>query len=191
MDNDDVSALLAAAAAGDLKSRSRLFEVVDAELKRIAARQMRNERANHTLQPSALVNEAYIRLLGDAPVRWENRAHFFTTASNTMRRILIDYARNKRAQKRDGALIQVELDTQFPGLRAVDPEVLLTIHAALEKLAAWAARQARVVELKWFGGLTFEEIAKTEQVSLKTVKRDWSMARAWLKTQISPQPDVR
>jgi RNA polymerase sigma factor (TIGR02999 family) len=191
MKSGDVSALLLAATAGDRDSESRLFNVVYAELKRMAAAQLRGERADHTLQPSALVHEAYIRLLGTAPVRWENRAHFFTTAAGTMRRILIDHARAKRARKRDGALQRVELEQEPVALDPHDADSLLTIDEALDRLAAWEPRQARVVELRFFGGLSVEEAAAVLQVSAKTVKRDWSMARAWLKTQIDARADGR
>jgi len=187
----ELSILLAAAAAGDRASESRLFNVVYAELKRMAAAQLRHERRDHTLQPSALVHEAYIRLLGNSPVQWANRAHFFATAAGTMRRVLIDHARARRARKRDGALKRVELDDEADAVAVHDVEGLLLIDSALDKLAEWEPRQARVVELRFFGGLSVEEAADVLQVSSKTVKRDWTMARAWLKTQLDAQPDVR
>jgi RNA polymerase sigma factor (TIGR02999 family) len=180
----EISALLAGASAGDREAQARLFEVVYGELRRMAAGQLRSERRDHTLQPSALVHEAYLRLLGRPDLRWENRAHFFTTAAGTMRRILIDHARTHRARKRHGTLRRVDID-EHPSLFADgDAERWLVVDDALRTLAGWDERQARVVELRFFGGLTVEETADVLQVSPKTVKRDWSMARAWLQTQL-------
>jgi RNA polymerase sigma factor (TIGR02999 family) len=156
----------------------------------MAAAQMRNERPGHTLQPSALVNEAYLRLLGRTDVSWENRAHFFSTAAGTMRRILIDHARARRAQKRDGALQKIDLDA-VPALFADDDaERLLAVDDALQTLAEWDARQAEVVTLKFFAGLSTEEIAAALNVSERTVKRDWRMARAWLLTRLGDAGSV-
>jgi RNA polymerase sigma-70 factor, ECF subfamily len=187
----EVSALLAGARAGDRDCQSRLFEVVYAELRRMAAAQLRNERADHTLQPTALVHEAYVRLLGRSDVAWENRAHFFTTAAGTMRRILVDHARARRAQKRDGALERVGLERAPLVLDDEDANRLLIVNDALDQLAQWDERQARVVELKFFGGLTVEEIAEALGISAKTVKRDWALARAWLLTRLEGEPHVR
>lgn len=187
----DITTLLAAARAGDSDGQSRLFEVVYGELRRIAAGQLRNERAEHTLQPTALVHEAYVRLLGRADLPWENRAHFFTTAAGTMRRILIDHARSRRALKRDGALKRVDLDEEPVIFRDEDAERLIAVDDALQKLAEWDERQARVVELRFFGGLTVDETADVLRVSAKTVKRDWAMARAWLQSQLEGGSHVR
>jgi RNA polymerase sigma factor (TIGR02999 family) len=180
----DITTLLTGARAGDREAQARLFEVVYGELRRMAAGHLRNERRDHTLQPSALVHEAYLRLLGRLDVPWENRAHFFTTAAGTMRRILIDHARTRRAQKRDGALRRVDVEHE-PSAFAVDADAdrLLVVDEALTRLAAWDERQARVVELRFFAGLTVDETAEVLGISSKTVKRDWSMARAWLQTQ--------
>src|SRR5688500_5266886 len=142
----DISALLAAAKAGDRSCESRLYEVVYAELKRMAAAKLRNERADHTLQPSALVNEAYLRLLGPAAAGLENRAHFFKTASGIMRNILVDHARARRAHKRDGALQRVDLDFEPMVFADTDLERMIAVDEALTKLAEWDARQAKVVE---------------------------------------------
>ena len=187
----DITTLLTGARAGDREAQARLFEVVYGELRRMAARHLRNERRDHTLQPSALVHEAYLRLLGRLDVAWENRAHFFTTAAGTMRRILIDYARARRAQKRDGALHRVDVEDE-PSAFAVDADAdrLLVVDDALTRLAAWDRRQARVVELRFFGGLTIDETAEVLRISPKTVKRDWSMARAWLQTQLEEDERV-
>jgi RNA polymerase sigma factor (TIGR02999 family) len=180
----ELTTLLAAARAGDRDCQSRLFEVVYAELRRIAAGQLRGERPDHTLQPTALVHEAYVRLLGRGNIAWENRAHFFSTAAGTMRRILIDHARARRADKREGKLKRVDLDQEPAAFDDQDAERLLVVDEALNKLAQWDERQARVVELRFFGGLTVEEAAEVLGVSPKTVKRDWAMARAWLQTQL-------
>jgi RNA polymerase sigma-70 factor, ECF subfamily len=183
MDSKAISKLIVAARAGDSASQSRLFEAVYAELKRMASGYLRYERPDHTLQPSALVNEAYIRMLG-VHAGWENRAHFFVTASGVMRRILVDHARKRRADKRDGKLQRVTLDWEIAGAADEDVEQVLAIHAAVERLAEWDPRQAKVVELRYFSGFTVPEIAEILEVSEKTVKRDWSMARAWLQTQL-------
>jgi RNA polymerase sigma factor (TIGR02999 family) len=180
----DITALLTSARAGDGQAQARLFDAVYGELRRIAAGELRKERPDHTLQPSALVHEAYLRLLGRDDVPWENRAHFFVTAAGTMRRVLIDYARQQRARKRFGALRRVDLEEQLAIVADTDLERLLVVDDALRKLAAWDERQARVVELRFFGGLTVEETADVLQISPKTVKRDWRMARAWLQTQL-------
>ena len=179
---EDVSALLVRASAGDRQCEARLFEVVYDELRRIAAAQLRNERPDHTLQGSALVNEAYLRLFGRQPATFVNRAHFFSIAASTMRRILIDHARARHAEKRQlppgHAASQESLVVDRDAVR------LLAVDAALRRLAEWDARQAKVVELRFFGGLTVEETADALGISSKTVKRDWSLARAWLHTQI-------
>ena len=190
MSQGDITALLAAARRGDHESQGRLFDVVYHQLHGMAAAQMRKERPGHTLQPSALVNEAYLRLLGRGDVPWENRAHFFTTAAGTMRRILIDHARAKRAGKRDGALHRVDLD-DAPALFADDDaDRLIAVDDALQTLAEWDARQATVVSLKFFAGLSTEEIASALNVSERTIKRDWSMARAWLLSRLGARSGV-
>jgi len=179
----DITGLLAAARGGDVSAQGRLFDSVYRELKILAAARLRGERADHTLQPSALVNEAYIRFLGRADVPWENRAHFFATAAGTMRRILIDHARAKRADKRDGALHRVELDDAI-ALADKDVDGLIAVDEALRELAEWDERQATVVNLKVFAGLQCEEIAEALKISERTVKRDWRTARAWLITRL-------
>jgi RNA polymerase sigma factor (TIGR02999 family) len=189
MKSGDVSALLAGAKAGDRTCESRLFDVVYGELRQMAAAKLRHERADHTLQPSALVNEAYVRLLGPAAAGWDNRAHFFKTASGIMRNILVDHARARRAHKRDGALQRVDLDFEPIAFADGDLERTLVIDEALTKLAAWDARQAKVVELRYFVGLDVVETAEILGVSEKTVKRDCSMARDWLYAQLAPSAD--
>jgi len=184
MQTANISALLAGARGGDAVCEGRLFEAVYAELKRMAAAQLRHERADHTLQPSALVNEAYIRMLGAADAGWDNRAHFFTTAAGVMRRILVDHARKRRADKRDGKLQRVDLDWEPLAVADHDVEQVIAIDEALDKLAGWDQRQAKVVELRYFAGFDVVETARILGVSEKTVKRDWSMARAWLHSQL-------
>jgi RNA polymerase sigma factor (TIGR02999 family) len=185
-----VTALLNAWSAGDPAARDQLITVVYQELRWRAAGQLRGERRGHTLQPTALVHEAYVRLLGRSDVPWENRAHFFTTAAGTMRRILVDHARARRAQKRDGALDRVALEGTPFVFDDDDADRLLIVNDALDQLAQWDERQARVVELKFFGGLTVEEIADALGVSAKTVKRDWALARAWLLTRLEGETHV-
>ena len=184
MTTGPITALLAGARAGDDVCESQLFEAVYAELKRMASAQLRNERPDHTLQPSALVNEAYIRMLGAADAGWDNRAHFFKTAAGVMRRILVDHARKRRADKRDGKLQRVELDWEPAAVPDHEVERVLAIDEALTRLAEWDVRQAKVVELRYFAGFDVGETAEILGVSEKTVKRDWSMARAWLQTQL-------
>ena len=179
---EDVSALLVRASAGDRQCEARLFEVVYDELRRIAAAQLRKERPDHTLQGSALVNEAYLRLFGRHPATFVNRAHFFSIAASTMRRILIDHARARQAEKRQSPVGHAVPEDNL--LVDHDADRLLAVDAALRRLAEWDARQAKVVELRFFGGLTVEETADALGISSKTVKRDWSLARAWLHMQI-------
>lgn len=184
----DITELLREVRAGNRDCQAKLMSLVYDELHRLAAAHMRRERPDHTLQASALVNEAYLRLLGPNAVDWQNRAHFFATAASTMRRILVDYARSRNARKRDGALKRVELLDNIPAFSDEYSGQMLALDAALEQLAEWDPRQSRVVELRFFGGLTVEEAAEVLGVSDKTVKRDWSMARAWLQNRISARP---
>ncbi len=180
----EITRLLNSTAEGDAAAQAALLDAVYKELHRLASSYMRREhRRDHTLQPTALVNEAYLHLIGDNPVDWDSRAHFYSAAARTMRRILIDHARSHGAQKRSGGLHRVELEEN---LIAVDEQAseLLELDAALERLAALDERQARVVELRFFGGLTVEETAKVAGISEKTVKRDWALARAWLEHEL-------
>jgi RNA polymerase sigma factor (TIGR02999 family) len=181
---DEITRLLNSAADGDARAEADLFDAIYGELHRLAASYMRREyRRDHTLQPTALVNEAYVHLLGDQPLRWDSRAHFYCAAAQTMRRILIDHARSRDAAKRSGNRERIALDE---GLIAVDAQAgeLLALDAALDRLAALNARHAQVVELRFFGGLTVEETAKVAGISEKTVKRDWALARAWLENEL-------
>ncbi len=161
-----------------------LLEEIYAELHRLAASFLRNERAHHTLQPSALINEAYLRLVEHKTMPAVDRAHFMRQAARAMRNVLIDHARQKRARKRDHSLLEPTLDQTIADF---SPEEYLTIDNALSRLEVWDPRQAEIVELRFFGGLSVTEIAETLSISEKTVKRDWAMARAWLRTELERQ----
>jgi RNA polymerase sigma factor (TIGR02999 family) len=163
-----------------------LLPLVYRELRQRAASNLRRERQNHTLQPTALVHEAFMKLVDQRNVRWQNRAHFFGVAAQAMRRILVDHARTHGRVKRGGAGPLVTLDEAMIAgeSRSID---LLALDQALERLAALDERQARVVELRFFGGLSVEETAEVLQISPATIKREWSMAKAWLHSQLSAQ----
>jgi RNA polymerase sigma factor (TIGR02999 family) len=185
--DNSITALLAELSAGNRDVESRLIPQVYGELRRLAAHYMRSERGNHTLQPTALVNEAYTRLVQQPQIPWQSRAHFFATASHLMRHILVDHARARRAGKRGGLQRQVTLDDALLPSSERTMDVLI-LDEALENLAQFDPRQARIVELHFFSGLTFAEIALVLKVTERTVKRDWSMARAWLKGELSKSP---
>ena len=173
------TALLEAWGRGDQASFDALVPLVHDELRRIARRQMRGERGEHTLQPSALVNEAYVRLLDVKRVQWQNRAHFFAMAALVMRRILVESARARKFQKRGGGAHVVPLDEAF-GVSNDPSQDLVALDDALNALAAIDPRKAHVVELRYFAGLSIEETAATLQVSPGTVRRDWRLAKVWL-----------
>jgi RNA polymerase sigma-70 factor, ECF subfamily len=176
--------LVARASRGDRPSLEALLPLVYDELRRLAAHYLRGERPGQTLQPTALVHEAYLRLLKDRPDRWQNRAHFCAIAAHSMRQILIDRARARDAQKRGGGAPRVTFDESLP-VTAPDGQVdLIALDAALERLAALDADQARIVELRYFGGLTIEETADAMGISPATVKRHWALARAWLAREL-------
>ena len=168
---------------GDRQALDRLTPLVYDELRRQAARYLRRERPGHTLQTTALINEAYLRLIDAGGVRWQSRAHFFAIAASLMRRVLVEHARRRDADKRGGSQVRVELDEASAVTGGTDVD-LLAVDEALDRLAAIDPQQARVVELRFFGGLSVEEAAAALGVSPKTVKRDWSVARAWLRREI-------
>jgi RNA polymerase sigma-70 factor, ECF subfamily len=174
-----VTALLQAWGRGDKDALEALVPLVERELHRLAAHQMRGERPGHTLQPTALVNEAYLRLVGVARIEWRNRAHFLAVAARTMRRVLIDLARAKGYQKRGGRPPKVSIDDVDVAAPDAGHDVV-AVHEALDALAKQDARKAQVVELRFFGGLTVDETADVLDVSPETVHRDWTFARAWL-----------
>ena len=175
---DDVARLLLELEAGDRSALDRLVPAVYRELRAIAARFLNNERREHTLQPTALVHEAYMRLAGQSGLRWESRAHFLGIAAQMMRRVLVEHARRRLAAKRLDGLVRVTLDDERLG-GARDVEVV-ALHDALDALARKDERLARVVELRYFGGLTGAEAAEVLGVGTATVDRDWRTARAWL-----------
>jgi RNA polymerase sigma factor (TIGR02999 family) len=178
---------------GDAQAGERLAEAVYPELRQIAARFLNNERAGHTLEPNALVHELWMRLVGNEPVPFQNRAHFWAVAAQTMRRILIDHARARLRDKRGGPQQQVSLTAVEGWNPIVHDEDFLELDLALSKLAGADPRVARVVELRFFGGLQEDEVARVLGISLITVKRDWKVARAWLVNRLrskARQPNV-
>jgi RNA polymerase sigma factor (TIGR02999 family) len=172
--------------AGDPQALDRLTPLVYEELRRQAARYLRRERPGHTLQTTALIHEAYLRLVDAKDVEWQSRAHFFAIAANLMRRILVEHARRRDASKRGGSQIRVQFDEAFGVVNETDMN-LLAIDEALTRLESLDRQQARVVELRFFSGLSVEETAAALGVSPKTVKRDWSVARAWLRREIGEE----
>lgn len=185
---NSITALLQQLSEGHREVEADLIPQIYPALRQLAARYMRNERGNHTLQPTALVHEAYARLVQQPKIPWQSRAHFFATASQLMRHILVDHARSRLAAKRGGIFQQVTLDEAIVPAAGQTADIL-ALHEALERLTTFDARQARIVEMHFFGGLTFEEMALVLDVSERTVKRNWSMARAWLKGELtSKQP---
>ncbi len=182
---ESVTELLLAWGHGDTTSRNRLLELVYDELRRLAATQLRRERPEHTLQATALVNEAYLRLVDQTRVQWRNRAHFFAIAARLMRRILVDHARRHGAAKRGGGVAPLALaEGMVSGAQAVD---LVQLDEALDRLAGLDPRCAEIVEMRFFGGLTVEETAGALGLSAATVKREWAAARAWLHRALSPR----
>jgi RNA polymerase sigma factor (TIGR02999 family) len=179
----EVTALLREWAAGDRAALERLMPLVYGELRKLAASQLRAERRNHTLQPTALVNEAYLRLVGQRSVSWVNRAHFFGIAAQMMRRVLVDHARKRGAAKRNPGAVYLDLDPSEAGGADRAPE-LLALDDALTELEKLDPRQAKVVELRFFAGLSVEETAEVAGISTATVKRDWKTARAFLLHEI-------
>ncbi|MFL5616303.1 MAG: sigma-70 family RNA polymerase sigma factor [Gemmatimonadaceae bacterium] len=183
----DVTSLLLAWRGGDAAAGERLLQEVYAELHRQASRAMRREDSAHTLQATALVNEAYLRLVDQRRVQWRNRAHFFGIAAQLMRRILVDHARARRAGKRgsgERALSLGEVEARAPGAATEKAVDVLALNDALERLAELDPAQARLVELRYFTGLTIEETAEAMEMSPATVKREWAIARAWLRREI-------
>ena len=178
--------LLRAWAEGDEAAGDRLFPLLYSELRRQAGRFMRRERRSHTLQPSGLVHEAYLRLAGASGLDWHDRSHFFAIAARVMRQVLVDHARRRGAAKRDGCRV-----TFADADAAVDPPEVLDLENALKELAALDPRQARVVELRFFGGLDVDETAEAMDLSPRTVKREWQTARAWLQHRLLERGEKR
>jgi RNA polymerase sigma factor (TIGR02999 family) len=178
-----VTQLLAQWSHGDNAALAELTPLVYEELHRVAHHHLSGQRSDHTLQTTALVNEAYLRLADQTNPHWQNRAHFFAVAARAMRQILVSYARSQQAQKRGGGALKVDLDEAA----LVSPEEskeIVELHEALEQLATLDSRKAQVVELKYFGGLNYEEIAEVLKISRVTVRRDWEFAKVWLYTEL-------
>jgi RNA polymerase sigma factor (TIGR02999 family) len=181
--SDDIARLLADIRSGDRAALDTLVPVVYRELRAIAAGFLRNERAAHTLQPTALVHEAYLRLAGQSGLHWQNRAHFVGIAARAMRWVLVDHARRRRMGKRDGGLVRVTLDDERYG-KAGDVEIM-ALNEALDALAKKDEQLERIVEMRYFGGLTIEETAEVLGVGTATVEREWRLARAWLLRELT------
>ena len=182
----DLTRLLQAWSSGDQEALDSLMPLVYDELRRLAHRYMKSERAGHTLQTTALVNEAYLRLINVKDVSWQNRAHFFAISAQLMRRILVDFARSRHYAKRGGGAQRVSLDE---ALLVPDQsyEDVLALDEALHSLGSIDERKSRVVEMRFFGGLSVEETAEVLNVSPETVLRDWRLAKAWLVKQLKPR----
>ena len=180
----EVTDLLLAWGQGDESALERLIPLVQAELHRLAHHYMGQERPGHLLQTTALVNEAYLRLVDASRVQWQNRAHFFAVSAQLMRRVLVDAARTRHYQKRGGGAQQVSLDEAMIVSRERGAE-LIALDEALDTLAASDGRASRVVELRFFGGLSIDETAEALKISPETVKRDWSFAKAWLLRELN------
>lgn len=174
---------------GDHAALDRLMPLVYSELRRVAQNQLRLENPGHTLQPTALVHEAYLRLVDQQSTEWRNRAQFFAIAAQLIRRVLIDHARQRHASKRGGMALHLEIDDSIASPQA-DVVDALALDQALEDLAILDPQQARVVELRFYGGLSIEETAETLGISEATVSRDWVTARAWLYHRLTPVPAV-
>ena len=181
----EVTRLLIRLTEGDHAVLDALLPAVYDELRRLASNYLRRERQGHTLQPTALVHEAYIRLVDQTRVEWQNRAHFFGVAAQMMRRILVDHARGQAAEKRGGDVQKISLDENID-VSALRASELVALDEALERLAAIDPQKGRLVELRFFGGLSVEETAEVLGVSAPTVKRQWRMAKAWLYGQVKP-----
>ena len=182
----DVTALLGDWSRGDRSALDRLLPLVYAELRRVAARQLRDERADHTLQPTALVHEVYMRLVDQREGDWQNRAHFFGVSAQVMRRILVDHARRRAASKRGDGVRCVSID-EARDVAAASEVPILELDGALGRLEKVDAELARIVELRAFGGLTIEEAAHVLSVSPSTAKRDWRTAKAWLNRELGSE----
>lgn len=177
--------MLAELRSGNKEALAKLIPLVYDELHRLAEHYMRNERVGHTLQPTALINEAYLRLASAEKANWQHRAHFVAVAAGTMRRVLIDHARKQKAAKRGGKQAALPLEDSPEFLSEERSEELIALDEALTRLQELDSRQSQVVELRFFGGLTVEEAAEVLGISPKTVKRDWAVARAWLHGEMS------
>lgn len=175
----DITQLLLDWGSGDKQALDKLMPFVYEELRRLAGHYMRNQPKNHTLQTTALVNEAYLRLIDSSQVRWQNRTHFFAISAQLMRRVLVDFARTKNAKKRGGDEQKITFDEALPVATGKESE-LIALDEALDELSKMDERQSQIVEMRYFGGMTEKEIGEALGISARTVRRDWSVARAWL-----------
>ncbi|MBL8191588.1 MAG: sigma-70 family RNA polymerase sigma factor [Acidobacteria bacterium] len=191
--DQNVTQLLLAWSQGDQTALEQLLPLVDAELRRLAHAYMRRESVDHTLQTSALVNEAYLRLIDQQQVRWQNRAHFFGITAQLMRRILLDHARGHARAKRGGhtQIVALEEAATVPTASGQKAAELIALDDALMELEHFDARKSRLVELRFFGGLSNEEVAEVMQISLRTVEREWQKAKAWLHQALTEQKEDR
>jgi RNA polymerase sigma factor (TIGR02999 family) len=181
--SSEISLLLDRYRDGQAEAFERLMELVYDDLRRLAAWQLQTERSGHTLQPTALVHEAYLKLASQNPVEWQNKAHFFALAAQVMRHILVDHARARQRDKRGGGQISVALDEALELSRPSEPG-LVKLDEALSMLARQDARKSRIVELRYFGGLSIEETADVLGISPTTVRREWTLAKAWLRREL-------
>ena len=180
--SDDITQILLKWSEGDNAALEELMPLVHDELRCLAVRYLRHERANHTLQPTALVNEVYMRLVDQQKLEWQSRGQFFGLAARLMRNILVDYARKHQTAKRGGELHRVSLDANQIG---IVPQIdFLALHEALESLATFDLQKAQIVELRFFGGLSIAETAKVLKIGHASVERDWTLARAWLRREL-------
>ena len=182
----EITQLLVAWGGGDKQALDKLMPYVYEELRRLARTYMRNQKSDHTLQTTALVNEAYLRLIDSSQVKWQNRTHFFAISAQLMRRILVDFARAKKADKRGGGDPKVTFDEALPVAGEKESD-LIALDEALKELAAMNERQAQIVEMRYFGGMTEKEIGEALDVSERTIRRDWNVARAWLFRELKKQ----
>lgn len=180
---NEVTQLLLDWRQGDEVAFARLASLVEAELHQLAAQYMRRESADNTLQPTALINEAWLRLIDWKNVEWQNRAHFFGVAAQMMRRVLVDHARRRRAIKQGGDVLRVSLTHAEAAFKEESADII-TLNDALEALALFDKRKSQIIELRFFGGLTEEETAEALNIPLRTLQREWSLARAWLYNEL-------
>lgn len=182
-EEEDITELLHRFQTGDVEARNDLVEAVYTELRGIAARHMSRERGQHTLQPTALVNEAYLKLAGMKNAAWQDRSHFFAVAARVMRQILVDHARQRLAGKRGGGIVVLPLNEAL-AMSPGEPQQMLEVDEALTRLSIEDAQVGKVVELRFFGGLSVEETAQVLNVPKRTVEREWTFGRAWLRTEL-------
>jgi RNA polymerase sigma factor (TIGR02999 family) len=181
---NQITLLLEQVRHGDYDARAKLAAAVYPELKKVAAGRMRSERPNHTLQPTALVHEAFLRLVASNQIQWQNRNHFFAMSAELMRQILVDYARRRRAAKRGGCAAALELE-EWQAQMEERPDLVIDIDRLITRLSSLDKRQAQIVEMRYFSGMSEKEIAEALDISERTVRRDWNMARAWMRKELS------